>query len=87
MSVPFQQQDHPRYQEGVFTSTDDGNRRFTEILVVPMAVRVLVRHLVFFELGKNILDFETFLKVVVLVGIDELEVFATVENDSMVLIV
>jgi len=78
-------QDTNILREDVFTRANDGNRPFTEILVVPLAVRVLVRHCVFFELGKNIPDFETFFKVVVLVGIDE--VFATVENDSMVLIV
>ena len=58
-----------------------------EVLVVPMAIWILVQHCVFFKLGKNILDLETFFKVIVLVGIDELKVFAMVEDDGMVLIV
>jgi hypothetical protein len=38
--------------------------------MIPLAIRTLVRNNKLFELGENILDFETFL--IILVGIDEL---------------
>lgn len=41
----------------------------------------------FFEFGKNVMDFEVFFEVVVLVGVDELDVFVVVEDDGVVLVV
>ena len=55
--------------------------------MVPLTIGTLAWHSVLLEFSKNIPDLETFLKVVVLVGIDKLEVLSTVEDDDMVLIV
>src|SRR5690606_32676151 len=41
----------------------------------------------FFELGQNTTNLQTLFEIIVLVGIDELNVLATIEDDRMVLIV
>jgi len=55
--------------------------------MVPVGVRTLRRHRVLVELRKNVPNLEAFLEVVVLVSVDELEVFTAIENDRMVLVI
>jgi hypothetical protein len=55
--------------------------------VTPVSVRTLAGYLVLFKLAKDIADLETFLEVVILICINHLKVFATVEDDSVILVV
>src|SRR5258706_13864437 len=47
----------------------------------------MVRHVQFLEFAKDVADLQALLEIVILVRIDELEVFAAVEYDGMVLVV
>jgi hypothetical protein len=55
--------------------------------VIPVSIGTLTWNRVLFEFGEDIANFETLLEIVVLVRINELQIFAMVENDCMVLIV
>ena len=68
-------------------SSDDSNRRLLEILVAPVSVRTLAGYIILLEFAKDVADLETLLEVVVLVGVDQLKIFTTVEDDSVILIV
>lgn len=72
--------------ENVFTSTQDGDG--IEIFSnVARRVRRDIISVHLLEFSENASDLETFLEIVVLVGVDELDVFTTVEDDGMVLVV
>ena len=72
--------------ENVFTGSENGDR-------VELGARkargvggdVVSGHL--FELSENAANLEALLEVVVLVGVDKLDVFSTVEDDRVVLVV
>ena len=73
-------------RENVFTSSQDGNRRE----VGGRQSRGVRRNVVdghLLKFSQNTANLEALFQVVVLVGIDELDVLSTVENDSVVLIV
>ena len=74
-------------REDVLARADDGDRGALEVLVAPLRVRALARDRVLLELREHVPDLETFLEVVVLVRVDELEIFAAVEDDRMVLVI
>lgn len=74
-------------REDVLRGTDASNRRLLEIIVSPLSVRALTRDGEFIELAENITNLETFFEVIVLVGINKLQIFTTVECDSLVLVV
>ena len=71
----------------VFASSDDSDRRLLEIFVAPVSVRTLARYIILLEFAEDVADLETLLEVVVLVGVDQLKVFTTVKDDSVILIV
>ena len=73
-------------RENVLASTENGDG----VEVGGRKTRSVRRDVVsghFLELGKDGTDLETLLQVVVLVSVDELDVFATVEDDGVVLVV
>jgi hypothetical protein len=73
-------------RENVFTGSKNGDRvELSAGKTGSVRRNVVGCHL--FEFGKNAADLQAFLKVVVLVGVDKLDVFTTVENDSVVLVV
>jgi hypothetical protein len=68
-------------------SANNGDGWFLEVLVIPVSIGNLTWNGVLFEFGKDIVNFETLLEIVVLVRINELQILAMVENDCMVLVV
>jgi hypothetical protein len=74
-------------REDIFTSADNGDGWFREVLVIPVSIGTLTWNGVLFEFSEDIVNFETLLEIVVLVRINELQILATVENDRMVLVV
>ena len=55
--------------------------------MTPASVRGLAGYLVLFKSAKDIADLETFLQAVILIRVDQLKVFATIEDGSMALVV
>ncbi len=74
-------------REDILASTDNGNRRFRMLASASNRVRALRGDLIFLKLAENVSDLQTFFEVVILIGIDELEVFATVKDDRMILVI
>ena len=74
-------------REDVLARADDGDRELGELLLAPLRVRTLARDVVLLELAKYVPDLDTLLQVVVLVGINELQELAAVEDDRVVLVV
>ncbi|KAI6748472.1 hypothetical protein HG530_015508 [Fusarium avenaceum] len=73
-------------RENVLASTKDGNRGRHVVLDTRSVWRnIICLHLL--KLGKNAANLEALFEVVVLVSINKLNVFATVEDDRMVLVV
>ncbi|KAH3679223.1 hypothetical protein WICPIJ_008692 [Wickerhamomyces pijperi] len=84
-------QDTRVFRENVFSGTDNGNRVvdffvFSRVLQI-WGIWVLVFNVQLFEFSQDRSDLQTFFQVVILVGIDQLDVFTTVENQSMVLVI
>jgi hypothetical protein len=73
-------------EKDVFSSTKDSNGVRLRILAHQgyMAKRSLLH---FFKLGKHTTNLEALFKVIILIGIDELNILATVEDNSVILIV
>ena len=70
----------------IFTSTEDSHG----ILLSRRQTRSVRRDIVrchFFEFRENAADLQALFEVVVLVGIDKLDVFSTIEDEGVVLIV
>lgn len=74
-------------RKDVLPSSQDGDGRFREGGTTPLSVGTLARDIEFLKLGEHVTDLETLLQIVVLVRVDELEVFSTVKDDGMVLVV
>lgn len=74
------------FRENVFVSIENGNRGMLFIFDV-RGVGGNVVGFYFFKFCENVVDFEIFFEVVVLVGINELDVFVVVEDKRVVLIV
>jgi hypothetical protein len=74
-------------REDVLASADGRDGRFVELLVSPLRVGALTRDGILFKLTKNVSDLQTFLKVVVLVGVDQLKIFSTVEDNCVILVI
>jgi len=73
-------------RENVLASTENGNR----VELGGGQTRSVRRDIVgghFLELGKNRTNLQTFLQVVVLVSVDELDILTAVEDDRVVLVV
>ena len=64
--------------------TDDGDRVLVELLVAPLHVRALARDVVLLELALDVPDLDALFEVVVLVGVDELQELAAVEDNRVV---
>ncbi len=73
-------------RENVLSGTENSDRGLGKFLVSG-SVRVLVRDVERLEFTENATDFEALFEVVVLVGIDKLNILAAVEDDGVVLVV
>ena len=73
--------------EDVLPSTDDRDGGLLELLVSTGGVGTHGREVVLFKLAEDVTDLQALLEVVVLIGVDELEVLSTVEDDGMVLVI
>ena len=74
------------FREDVFTSSEDSHRSCVARRKSWRVWRNIVSSH-FLELGQHASNFETFFEIIVLVGIDELNIFTTVEDNGVVLIV
>ena len=70
--------------EDVLARADDGDRELGELLLAPLCVQALAQDVVLLELAQDVRDLDTLLQVVVLVGINELQELAVVEDDRVV---
>jgi hypothetical protein len=76
------------FRENVLSSSENSDGELgTESLVTGSSVRRLVRDLEFLKLAEDVSDLETFLEVVVLIGIDKLQVFTSVKDNGVVLVI
>ena len=74
------------FRENVLLRAHNCHRRLAKD-VVSWAVGILGRHVDRLKLGKDVTDLETFLQIVVLVGINQLQEFTAMEDNGMVLVV
>lgn len=75
------------FREDIFTGTDDGHRSLLEISQRPSSVGRLIRNVVFLEFAENVANLQALLQAIVLIGIDELEILAAVEDNRMILVI
>jgi hypothetical protein len=75
------------FRENVFSSTKDSDGVFGEGLMSGSGVRRLIGDLVFLEFPEDVSDLETFLEIIVLVGIDKLQVFTSVKDNGVILVI
>ena len=80
-------QDTNVLRKDILARTDDGHRRLLEILMAPLCIRTLRRNRILLKLGEHIPNLKALLEVVVLVGVDKLEVLPTIKDDRMVLVI
>lgn len=73
--------------EDVLSGTDDGDGVLLELFVALGSVGVGGGRVVVLELAEDVADLEALLEVVVLVGVDELEVLSAMEDNGVVLVV
>ena len=74
----------PFTREYVLVSTNDRHGRVTDALVIPLSKMILVRKNL---PTQGIPDFKTFLDENILVGMSELQIFAAVKINCMILVV
>lgn len=74
-------------RENVLSSSNNRDRILAEFLRSFRSVRVLRRDVVVLEFTENISNLETLLQIIILIRVDELEVFSSMEDDGVVLVV
>ena len=74
-------------RKDVLSCTHNRNGRVAELLVTPLRVWTATRHGILLEFAQDIPDLQAFFEVIVLVRIDQLQVLAAVEDNSVILIV
>src|SRR5258708_37969442 len=80
-------QDTNILRKDVFACPENSHGCLGKFLLTPLCIRILLRHSIRFKLAQHITNLEALLEVVVLVGIDELQILTPIEDNCMVLVV